>query len=466
MHRYLNEYRKRQREEDSQALPSLRAGLSVPLATLEAGRLAALQRRLTYTPRNYGEPTAAPDPVHAYRLTEDSIVIPRGFGVKEFSYEDATELGAPLREQVAFRGDIQPHQEVPTERALQQLRQSPHCAILVLPCGFGKTVVALKVLFELGRRAMVVVHKDFLLAQWCERIAQFLPGAKVGVLQGPRFDADSDVLIAMLQSVASRRYDEESLAAFGTCVLDEAHHLAARCFSEVFFRVPCRYVLGLTATPVRKDGLTALLHCFMGSFCFKQDVRAEGSSVLVRRVPFAARYRREGELSRGEIQRLKTRLTTDGARNQLIATLTQQCLSESRRVLLLSDRVKHLQDLHEQLGRLVDATMAFYTGSTSAADRRKAETATVVLATTQMAAEGLDIPGLDTLVLCTPLSDVAQAVGRVLRPCPDKKDPLVWDLVDDGCVAFRRYADARTGYYARQGYRVEEPPFGNAPRET
>jgi superfamily II DNA or RNA helicase len=280
----------------------------------------------------------------------------------------------------------------------------------------------------------------------------------VGIIQGPREQvSDCDVVVAMLQSLVLRDYASDIFSDFGTMLLDEAHHLAARLFSEVFFRVPARYVLGLTATPRRKDGLTSLLHDFMGPFCFQKHADGCDLRVRVLRIHISVLRPRTDELAPWEIAKLRTRLGGIPARNDAILRVLDWCVERHRRTLLLSDRLDHLRALLQRFGqRHPTVASSLYIGGMRSSAREEAEKCQVILATFAMASEGLDIPSLDTLLLAAPASDIVQAVGRVLRPCATKQDPVVLDFSDDACLAFLRAAETRRAHYRRQSFQVSE----------
>jgi superfamily II DNA or RNA helicase len=388
-------------------------------------------------------------------MTESEMIIPRCVGIAEYpSFVDQTSEGSLL--EYNFTGVLKSHQEAPANAALASLNTRPHCTILVLPCGFGKTFVSLYVASQLRRKTIIIVHKEFLLDQWRERIAEFMPGTKVGIIQGDKFETDNDVVIAMIQSLAVRSYNSDELAKFGTCICDEGHHMAARMFSEVFFRVPAKYILGLTATPTRKDGMTNVLHMFMGPFCFKQDQHVEDQNVMIKRVEYKSGRVFTCDLSNGAVQKLKSRLAKDTRRNQLLLHLCVLSTQAGRKVILLGDRVEHLKDLHTAFQRICsNISSALYIGGMKATSRADAEKCSMIFGTYNMASEGLDVPALDTLILASPTSDCVQSTGRILRPCETKMNPFVWDIVDDTCRQFTRYAECRLNYFERQGFTIE-----------
>jgi superfamily II DNA or RNA helicase len=456
---------KRQREEGAEAAaapPVLREGLRVKLASIKPERARAAMAALTFQPRSTFDSAEPPAKVLCYSVEEDALLLPRcytgalsGGGVVDglSSGEDATQL--------RFSGELNELQRTAADLTVAQLRSSPHAAVLTLPCGFGKTVVALSVAAALGRKTLVVVHKDSLVQQWLDRVRQFLPAARTGVIRQRRADyEDVDVCLAMLQTLCAREMPPGCLASFGTVVLDEAHHLGAPYFSKLFFRLPCRHVLGLTATPTRKDGCSAILHLFMGPFSFQLKARSQ-EGVVVRRVRWPSAIGQRGDLSPPEMQRLKGRLVKDERRNAFLAGACRRAVEAGRCVMCLSERLEHLRELRRLFEAVCPgASCAFYVGGAgkaNLAERALAEgEARAIFATFAMAQEAVDIPRLDTLILATPIADATQAVGRILRPCAAKQLPVVVDVLDDGCANFARLASIRQAMYLRSSFAVED----------
>ena len=453
---------KRQRKEDraGDALPVLREGIRITVADCRPDYARAIMKDLTFMPFQGYDKGEPPQPVRCYVAAEDgsTLLLPRCYRGVPGPPEDRLCDGAPLS--CAFTGTLNPLQSTAAEATLAQVRAPPFAAMLVLPCGFGKTVVGLSLAAALGRKTLVVVHKDFLLNQWRERIATFLPTARLGVIQQNRLEfEDVDVAIAMLQTLCARELPPECLASFGTVVLDEAHHLAAPYFSQLFFKLPSRHVIGLTATPRRKDGLTEILHLFMGAFSYQLTARA-ADDLAVQRVLWPPRYACRPEPSQADTQRLKTRVARDAARSDFVAKICAEAVDRGRQVLCLSDRIEHLHDLRDRFALLRPGVQAaLYIGGRGRGnleERRIAEAeARVLFGSYAMSSEGLDVPRLDTLVMATPIGDATQAIGRILRPCDAKQPPLVVDVVDD-CRAFARLDAARRGYYERSAFGVED----------
>jgi superfamily II DNA or RNA helicase len=340
--------------------------------------------------------------------------------------------------------------------------------ILSLPCGGGKTVCALRIIATLGVKTMVVVHKEFLLNQWKERIEAFLPSARIGVFRGKtRETGDKDIVIGTLQTLSMQEYDTDSLKDIGLVCVDECHRSGAEVFCRVYSRLTTRYALGLSATLVRKDGLSKVFRWHIGDTVFKGDTGGRGE-VHARMCAFRCAsshgngaYGREYKLYNGtslNISKMINAVCECKERNAYICALMEEVMRKEpgRKALVLSDRRQHLHDLRDALVA-AGLSCGFYYGGLSQDVLRASEDCTVLLGTGAFIAEALDISALDTLVLASPKSDVIQATGRILRQKPDcrARVPVILDIVDDFSL-FARQAAKRKRYYAGQGYVVKQ----------
>ena len=323
--------------------------------------------------------------------------------------------------------------------------------VLSLPCGFGKTTVALALSAQLKVRTMIVVHKEFLANQWVDKIKEFCPGASIGRVQGDSFDTDKDFVIAMIQTMCMREFPEKAFDSIGLLVVDEAHHIGAPAFSQFMFKICPKYTLGLTATPERKDGLTRLLYWFLGPEFFRIERQNQGTTRVVtlnyacdafKEAPPVTRF---GQINMAGMINVLTELE---GRNRLILRTAEEALALGRRVLILSDRREHCIWLQTQLG----SKSGLYIGGMKEADLAKSAEAPAVIATFQLAHEGLDIPALDTVILATPKSDIKQSIGRIMRETPGKANaPLIYDVADHWSVFFAMYRK-RVKVYREGGF--------------
>ena len=163
---------------------------------------------------------------------------------------------------IKFSSELRDKQKPVVKKFIKEAKEKGG-GIISVPCGFGKTVLSLYLISKLKKKTIVIVHKEFLMNQWEERIQYFLPDAKIGKLQGDVIKIkDCDIVLGMLQSISMRDYDLELFSDFGFVIYDECHHLGAEVFSKSLSKVTCKYTLGLSATPDRSDGLTKCLNGF------------------------------------------------------------------------------------------------------------------------------------------------------------------------------------------------------------
>ena len=215
--------------------------------------------------------------------------------------------------------------------------------LLEIPCGRGKTVIALSLIASLGVKTLVIVHKSFLMNQWIERIQQFLPEARIGRIQGQIIDIeDKDIVIGMLQSLSMKEYPEDLFQSFGLTVVDECHHISSEVFSRSLSKIVTRHVLGLSATMERKDGLTKVFKMFLGPVAYKEE-RESDDSVLVKAIQYDARDEEFNETIqdyRGNpaYSQMITKLCEYGRRSDFIVSVIKQELSirEAQQIMILS----------------------------------------------------------------------------------------------------------------------------------
>ena len=391
-----------------------------------------------------------------YNAKKTRIAVPRFYEGVVASVERAYGRADPAPDLV-FRGALNPSLRQPEAvAATLDAMRTRGGAMLSLAPGHGKTVCALKIACDIGLKTLIVVHKEFLMNQWIERVAQFVPTARVGRLQQKKAEIEGrDIVVAMIHSIALREYPPETFEGFGLTIVDEAHHVSAPIFSQAMFIANSPHVLGLTATPERKDGLQRVLHWFLGNIAYqseregRDDVKVEVARFDASHVPIPYNQR-TGKMC---LASFVTALTEDPDRNVLVMARVAAHHAAGRKIILLSDRRAHCETLLEACRRRgIDAGL--YLGGMSPEDLERSAARRVVLATFALATEGLDIPTLDTLVLATPKSDVVQATGRILRETTGKKRaPLIVDVVDSVGVAYAQFNKRKT-FYLKAGFEI------------
>jgi len=357
-----------------------------------------------------------------------------------------------------FLATLREQQDDVVTRAIATLRVESG-TILVLPTGMGKTVCALKIARDLGVKPLILVHKSFLMDQWRERIGQFFgPNVTTSVIQGSQYDDSGDIVIAMMQTMYSRNLAAPS--GVGIIIVDECHHVPARTFQHVMMNSNTLYRLGLSATPERQDGLhpsvflgrvTGLYPTLPGSPSpgISTGFDFDGGRIQVETYDFTSHmYENPPPMSAysGRINHaaMLNAIATNTKRTRLIARLIQN-IDASRHILVLVHRRMHGDELQKQLTVLGVDSGQFTPKSPGCPESR------IVISTYMFASEGFDEKRFDTLVLCSPASDIRQSVGRILRKMDDPKhSPLVIDIVDQWSV-FKKQAYKRRTLYRSMG---------------
>ena len=299
----------------------------------------------------------------------------------------------------------------------------------------------------------------------------WLPGASVGMLRGAwpadgkrskTVDVGKDVVVASIDSLASCGYPRAVLASFGTVIVDECHHLAASTLSQVLPQLPAAYVLGVSATPDRPDGLAHLLYFLAGpvSYVWRRVPQVTGvwGSVRVLQVVYSGGEQREVVYRGGNLgyAAMLNALADEEKRNLLLLALAVALLKTRKKVMIVTSFVAHASALGTALTEASGVPVARLYGTASTADMAaaKAPSTRAVLATYAMISEGFDDATIDTLLLALPRSGVQQVVGRVERTHEGKLRPLVVDLVDDFSL-FKAMSFKRANFYKERGFAVE-----------
>lgn len=374
---------------------------------------------------------APPKPFRVYREKGAHMCVPRYFGISNISERPNDKRNTPASISVQFTGKLR--EELSQHKAFEIGKKAlieTGGGVLSLPCGYGKSITSLAIATSFKLRTMIMVHKEFLANQWREVIQQFCPGATIGLVQGDKCEIENDFVICMIQTMSQREYPIGKFESIGVLIVDEAHHICARVFSQCMFKLCPKYTIGLTATPERKDGLTRILYWFLGPNFFTIDRTSD--NVLVEPIPFRGPFppvtlTRNGQLSLPE---MITDLTMIEERNKVIISTIDKCLADQRNVLVLTDRREHSKFFLDHYGEKA----GLYIGGMSRDDLDESAKKQLIIGTFSLAQEGLDIPKLDTAIFASPKSDVVQASGRILRS--KGRQPIIYDIVDHWSVFY------------------------------
>ena len=232
-----------------------RNGYKIKKADLDMKTLKEIKKDLTVNPFVVGDFGNTSDKRFSLFLeSPNSIYIPRFYAKEKFGDPTITKIDNGTTIDLKFNGKLRSEQ-MPIINLYQKACTERGGGLISLKCGGGKTVLALYIISMLQVKTIVVVHKDFLMTQWRDRIKQFLPDARIGKIQQSTIDIENkDIVLAMVQSLSQKEYDPQVFSSFGLAIFDECHHLGAEIFSKSMIKVASKYMLGLSATPDRKDG--------------------------------------------------------------------------------------------------------------------------------------------------------------------------------------------------------------------
>ena len=421
--------------------------------------------------------------------------------------------------QWSFAGSIRPAQ-LPVVNSF--LLPEPHDGIISLHTGGGKTVCALYIASRLRVPTLVIVHNTFLRDQWVDRIRGFLPKARIGVRNEdmscdtfirdftirveddvikykkgestpnfkllknikedelvalahiigadstldsvtsaiPKYTSIRDVTIGMLQGIVQKKVNVSEFASIGLVIVDECHHIASEVFVQALPKVTSRYMLGLSATPERKDKLMFAIHWFLGPLLYKSDTGdSVDTAINVEMYEYENDDPEFNEIvvsSQGmvSVPIMVNKLAACEDRTRWLARILADVIEDGRQVLVLSDRVQHCKDILEALPEDLKERACILSQAVKSDVRTEyCRTKVILIATYSMCKEGFDVPTLNTLVMATPRPDIDQIVGRILRveKAGRKVHPLIVDIVDP---QFKRQFGARNTLYKKRQYRV------------
>ena len=343
------------------------------------------------------------------------------------------------------------------------------CGVLSAPPAFGKTAVAAYAIAIRRVNTLVLVHRRKLLEQWRDRLAMFLnlDRKSIGHIGGGRSARTTSVDVAVIQSLCARGQVADLVAEYGQVIVDECHHVAAFTYEKVLREAKARYVMGLTATPTRKDGLHPIVAMQCGLVRYRVSPRSmtEAAPFEHTVLPRATGFRLADEAGSQRIHEIYAAMVADPVRNELIARDVISAVNSGRSPLLLSARTKHLDVIAGLVAGEV-ANVFILKGRMGRRQRRAVDRALasvaeaeprLILATGSYIGEGYDDPRLDTLFLAMPVSwrgTLQQYVGRLHRLREGKQVVQVYDYVDTEVPMLKRMFQRRVRGYRTLGYQL------------
>ena len=419
-----------------------------------------------------------------YRETDKRIYIPRYYGLVNYGVPKVikfatrgcvagckgragagTGTGAGADISVGFVGKLREAQMEPVNNFLEAARNPRKMGgIISVPCGFGKTIMSLYIACALKKKTMFISHKDFLNQQFIETVKEFAPAASIGIIKQNKVDVENkDFIIASLQSLAMRDYDSKIFEDIGFVIIDEVHHTGAQVFCRAFKKLNTPIILGLSATLNRKDGMRKVFEYYIGGSVYSiknkeyTDVIVNIHKYYVPDIEYSAIKKMWN--GKENIAAMINNICSYKPRTEYIITVLIELLKNEpdRRVLILSERRNQLKSIEDYIveKNIANKDYGYYVGGMKQEQLNISSGKQIILATFQLASEGFNVPTLNTVIFASPISDIQQSIGRILRERPEdrKYTPLCIDISDEFSV-FRRKTGARLRFYNNNKYKI------------
>ena len=442
-----------------------RQGYSIKKEYYDEKDLNIVRKELTVEVQNHMFDHIEPKKYSLYRENKTKLYLPKYYGLQRFGIPDRNVIGqGETRPNMNFVGSLRDYQVEQVDAFLNACDNPTKMGgIVSIKCGGGKTVIAINIACRLKLKTLFISHKDFLNVQFAERVKMFSPDSTIGIIKQNKVDIDNkDFVVGSLQSIAMRDYDPDIFKDFGLVIIDEVHHCSAEVFSQALIKTCSPFVLGLSATLNRKDGLRKVFEWFIGKPVIKLINNTDDNDIDVKYYYFISNnpeYNRIETMFNGKISAVKMlgNVVSYKPRTQFIVEAIKENMTKERQLLVLSERKALLNDIYTLLNNDsdFDYTMGYYIGGMSQTKLNESAKANIILATTHMSSEGLDIPTLNSLILVSPMSDIEQSVGRILRSKVSDRilKPLIIDIVDNFSIFTTRF-NKRKAYYKKKKYNI------------
>lgn len=401
-----------------------------------------------------------------YVESDKYLYVPRYYGLQNFGLPKKCSIKDGIHcENMIFEGKLREQQLEPVKNFIESASDPlKRGGIVSVPCGFGKTIMSVYIACHFKKKTMFVSHKDFLNQQFLETVQKFVPKAKVGIIKQSKVDVENkDFVIASLQSLVIRNYDPSIFKDFGLVIIDEVHHLGAEVFSRAFQKINVSKILGLSATLNRKDGMRKVFEYHIGKSVYrlKDKEKTEVNVQMHKYFVTDVNYSSNKLLWNGQPNSaaMINNITSFLPRNKFIIEILSDVLKDDpdRKILILSERRQQLKIFEELLveGNICN-DIGYYVGGLTQKDLDISSEKKIILATYQMAAEGMNIPKLNTVIFASPISDIQQSIGRILREKPEERIyiPLCIDIWDEFSIFFKK-GFSRIKYYEKNNYNIK-----------
>ena len=445
-----------------------RQGYSVKKTSFDEKDIESVKRELTVEVKNGMFDNIAPKRYVLYQENDTKLYIPKYYGLQRFGVPDRNVISdGEHRPNMNFIGTLRENQVLQVNAFLEACKDPNKMGGLInLGCGNGKSIIAIAISCILKVKILFVSHKEFLNVQFAERITQFCPEAKIGIIKQNKVDIeDKDFVVGSLQSIAMRDYDPSIFKDFGLVIIDEVHHCAAEVFCRTLVKTCSKYTLGLSATLNRKDGLQRVFKWYIGTPVIKLvHNKNDDSDVDVKLY-----YFNDNNPKYCKIETIYNKISPVKMLGNVVSYKPRvlfcckaiiENMSDDRKMIVLSERKSLLYDIHTVLSETPDFkyTMGFYVGGMTQKKLEESSSTQIILGSNSMLAEGYDNQLLNSIILVSPMGEIEQQIGRILRLQKEnrKVKPLVIDIVDNFSIFINRF-NKRKAYYSKNNYNIIIP---------
>ena len=399
--------------------------------------------------------------MESYSESKNHLYLPKFYGIEKFGkpQKDCLENYPYKKADMKFLGSLRKNQPTAVSNVINGIDKYGG-GLLIAGCGCGKTVMSVYIACHYGLKTLFIAHKSDLIEQFHNTVKKFTNIDHVDTLDK---ETGSPFVTGTVIKIANGNYSTEQLQEFGMIIIDEIHHMGAKLFSQAFKQITSKYIFGITATTERADKSFRCVKYYTGNVLHFEEQKPN-DMVIIKRINYKTSNIRRTEVVKnknGSDNRslMVTNLVHIRKRNRLIMNIIVELYKMGRNVLFLSSRIKQIDKLFDKLlpnAGIDKNDIGKYIGGMKDEEKQISSKCRIILGSDVMADEGLDIPGLDALILASPKSKVKQPVGRILRKDIYDIHPLVIDIVDLDVPNFLKQSRKRNTYYNSQKYNIHE----------
>ena len=375
----------------------------------------------------------------AYEINGDEVSIPFAYAINTMKFPKPKADNYEKISDPYFSGTLREPQKVVKDEAIKNLNSFGACLISCYP-GFGKTLTSIYISSKIKLKTIIIVNKITLMEQWEGAIGKLCPNAKVNIIKpGKVFPPESDFII--INAINVPKLDENKLKSFGTLIIDESHLIMSKVLSQCMFRLHPKYVIGLSATPYRPDGLNSLMDLY---FTEHKIVRKMRCPHIVYKVNTGftppVEYAANGKIDWGKI--LEAQCLNETRNNMIVDIILKH---KDRNFIVISKRTEQSKYIHDKLKEMGES-VTILVGSGSDYDKE----ARILVGNIQKVGVGFDHPKINALILASDVEEYfIQYLGRTMRV--DEKDPnfvkpIVFDLLDINPILKKHFATRKATY--------------------